>query len=212
MNNKVRNIISIALIVIGLGLLFMAFKGKVETKVMQDKLMDKFNNLYESDQGIVGNQPKEDGEETTEEVDHTYDYISLVNPIAILEIPKINLKVVVAEGIEDNIIRYAVGHFTETGMPGDSGNFALAGHRNFDTGEFFLKIDRLSEGDEIKVTTLDGTVYTYKMTNSFVVQPQDTYVLEESEDPIITLVTCTYDGSERLIVQGELTQKDEKAE
>lgn len=189
----------------------MAFKGKFETKVMQDKLMDKFNTLYESDQEISKNQEvQETGEEPTENVDHTYDYISMVNPIALLEIPKINLKVVVAEGTDDNIIRYAVGHFAETEMPGDSGNFALAGHRNFDTGEFFLKIDKLNEGDEIKVTTLDGIVYTYNVANSFVVQPQDTYILEESEEPIITLVTCTFDGSERLIVQGELTQKDEK--
>lgn len=209
MKNKVRNITSIALIVIGLVLLFMAFKGKVETKVMQDKLLEKFNTIYESDQGIKGNEQEE---EQMEEKDNTYDYINMVEPIAILEIPKINLKVVVAEGTEDNIIRYAVGHFEETAMPGDAGNFALAGHRNFDTGEFFLKIDKLAEGDEIKVTTLDGTVYTYNVTNSFVVQPQDTYILEESDKPIVTLVTCTYDGSERLIVQGALTGKKEKAE
>ncbi|MEG2016960.1 MAG: sortase, partial [Clostridium sp.] len=75
-----------------------------------------------------------------------------------------------------------------------------------------LKIDRLAEGDEIKVTTLDGTVYTYNVTNSFVVQPQDTYILEESDKPIVTLVTCTYDGSERLIVQGTLTGRKDKAE
>lgn len=210
MKNKVRNIISIALIVIGLILLFMAFRGKAETKVMQDKLLEKFNTIYESDQGASENQQTEETQE--EEKDHTYDYISMVNPIAILEIPKINLKVVVAEGTEDNIIKYAVGHFEETAMPGDTGNFALAGHRNFDTGEFFLKLDRLANGDEMKVTTLDGTVYTYSVTNSFVVQPQDTYILEESEEPIITLVTCTYDGSERLIVQGALTGKKDKAE
>lgn len=205
MKNKIRNIISIALIGIGLILLFMAFKGKVETKMMQDKLLDKFNTIYESDQGITGNG---EAEEKPEDKDHTFDYINMVNPIAILEIPKINLKVVVAEGTEDNIIRYAVGHFEETAMPGETGNFALAGHRNFDTGEFFLKIDKLTEGDELHVVTLDGTAYTYSVTNSFVVQPQDTYILEESEEPIITLVTCTYDGSERLIVQGKLTKTE----
>lgn len=205
MKNKIRNIISIALIGIGLILLFMAFKGKVETKMMQDKLLDKFNTIYESDQGITGNG---EAEEKPEDKDHTFDYINMVNPIAILEIPKINLKVVVAEGTEDNIIRYAVGHFEETAMPGETGNFALAGHRNFDTGEFFLKIDKLAEGDELHVVTLDGTAYTYSVTNSFVVQPQDTYILEESEEPIITLVTCTYDGSERLIVQGKLTKTE----
>lgn len=205
MKNKIRNVISILLIIIGIGLLFIAFKGKVETKVMQDKLMDKFNTIYESDEELKGNkEPIED----KDEVDHTYDYIDMVSPIAILEIPKIKLKVVVAEGTDDNIIRYAVGHFEETAMPGESGNFALAGHRNFDTGEFFLRIDRLSEGDEIHAITLEGIAYTYSVTNSFVVQPEDTYILEESEEPIITLVTCTYDGSERLIVQGKLIKTE----
>lgn len=85
MKNKVRNITSIALIVIGLVLLFMAFKGKVETKVMQDKLLEKFNTIYESDQGIKGNEQEE---EQMEEKDNTYDYINMVDPIAILEIPK----------------------------------------------------------------------------------------------------------------------------
>lgn len=209
MKNKIRNIISIILIIIGIGLLALAFKGKFETKVMQDKLMDKFNKIYESDQNIVGNSPKEE-EEKKEPVDHTYDYIDMVNPIAILEIPKINLKVVVAEGTEDEILRYAVGHFIETSTPEEGGNFALAGHRNFDTGEFFLRINKLESGDEIKVTTLDGTVYTYNVTSSFVVEPQDTYILDETGQSIITLVTCTYDGSERLVVQGSLAKTDKK--
>lgn len=205
MSNKVRNIISISLIVIGFGLLFMAFKGKAETMVMQDKLLDKFNAIYESDDNIEGNH-KGEKEESTEERDKTYDYINMVNPIAILEIPKIKLKVVVAEGIADEVIRYAVGHFNETAMPGETGNFALAGHRNFDTGEFFLKLDKLSTGDEMYVTTLDGMAHTYKVTESFVVQPEDTHILDHSEEAIITLVTCTYDGSERLIVQGKLVE------
>ena len=211
MKNKIRNIISIILIIIGIGLLVVAFKGKVETKVMQDKLMDKFNKIYESDQNIVGNSPQEE-EGKNEPVDHTYDYIDMVNPIAILEIPKINLKVVVAEGTEDEILRYAVGHFTETSTPAEGGNFALAGHRNFDTGEFFLRINKLENGDEIKVTTLDGTVYTYNVISSFVVEPQDTYILDETGQSMITLVTCTYDGSDRLVVQGGLTQTDKKVD
>lgn len=193
MKGKVRNIISILLILIGVGLLLFAFKGKWETKRVQDELYDKF----------ISQEKEVNQEENKNNKEEKLSYIDMVNPIAILEIPKINLKVVVAEGTDDEIIKYAVGHFKDTAMPGDLGNFALAGHRNYDTGEFFLRLNKLEVNDDIIVSTHNKT-FTYKITDSFTVAPEDTYVLDKSEDAIITLVTCTYDGKDRLIVKGKL--------
>ena len=196
MKKKVRTIISIMLIIIGIGLLIYAYKGKWKTAKVQDQLYDKFQNA----------ETKEP-EAKKGDLEDEYAYIDKVNPIAYLQIPKINLKVVVAEGIEDDIIKYAVGHFPETVKPGEKGNCALAGHRNFDTGEFFLKIDKLSEGDDIIISTHDKS-YTYKVIKSFVVAPEDTYILDNTEESIVTLVTCTYNGAERLIVQGKLCSEE----
>ena len=193
MKGKVRNIISILLILIGIGLLLFAFKGKWETKRVQDELYDKF----------ISQEKEVNQEENKNNKEEKLSYVDVVNPIAILEIPKINLKVVIAEGTEDEIIKYAVGHFKDTAMPGDVGNFALAGHRNYDTGEFFLRLNKLEVNDDVIVSTHDKT-FTYKVTDSFTVAPEDTYVLDKSEDAIITLVTCTYDGKDRLIVKGKL--------
>jgi sortase A len=193
MKGKVRNIISILLILIGIGLLLFAFKGKWETKRVQDELYDKF----------ISQEKEVNQEENKNNKEEKLSYVNMVNPIAILEIPKINLKVVVAEGTDDEIIKYAVGHFKDTAMPGDLGNFALAGHRNYDTGEFFLRLNKLEVNDDIIISTHDKT-FTYKVTDSFTVAPEDTYVLDKSEDAIITLVTCTYDGKDRLIVKGKL--------
>lgn len=123
--------------------------------------------------------------------------------ICMLEIPKINLSVVVREGTEDGTLAYAVGHFEDTAMPGEKGNFAVAGHRNYTTGEFFLKINELVKGDEIKVTTYENN-YTYTVTDSETVAPNNMDVLKETEGATITLVTCNDDGSERLIVRGNL--------
>lgn len=186
MKGRVRSIISIFLILLGIGLLIFAFKGKWETKKVQDQLYDKFISEEKED------NPKKE-----------LTYVDKMSPMAILEIPKIKLKVVVAEGTEDEIIKYAVGHFKDTAMPGEIGNFALAGHRNYDTGEFFLRLNKLEINDDIIVSTHDKT-FTYKVTESFTVAPEDTYVLDKSEDAIITLVTCTYDGKDRLIVKGKL--------
>lgn len=203
MKSKSRNIAGILLIIAGITILLFAFKGKYETNKVQDELYNKFVNLDVSDKEIKSKTGK------TEEITQNYEgidaYINFVDPIAILEIPKINLKVVVAEGVENDIIKYAVGHFKETVMPGEVGNCALAGHRNYDTGEFFLKINKLKVDDEIKISTHENT-FTYKVTESFTVAPEDTYVLDKSDEAIITLVTCTYDGKERLIVKGKLAK------
>jgi len=197
MKNKVRNFLSILLIIVGIGLLIFAFKGKWETKKVQEELYDKFMVLNESDENIKN--MNEENQEKPQEI--TY-YTDKIDPIAILEIPKINLNVVVAKGVEEDIIRYAVGHFEDTVMPGEQGNCALAGHRNYDTGEFFLRLNKLEPGDDIIISTHEDT-YKYKVTKSFTVAPEDTYILDSSEEAIVTLVTCTYDGKERLIVQGE---------
>lgn len=200
MKNKVRNIIGIIFILIGLTLLIYAFKGKWETARMQDQLCDKFIAMNEEDMEL-----KEENKETKAE---EYNYVDKVTPIAYMKVPKINLKVVVAEGTEQEIIKYAVGHFEETVLPGQVGNCAIAGHRNYDTGEFFLKLNKLEEGDDIIISTHEKS-FTYKVTKTFVVGPEDTYILDPSEEAIVTLVTCTYDGKERLIVQGKLQDTEE---
>ncbi len=201
MKGKVRIIISILLILVGIGLLLFAFKGKWETKKVQDQLYDKFISQEKED--VNHEESKNNKEESKNNKEEKLPYVDMVNPIAVLQIPKMNLKVIVAEGTDDEIIKYAVGHFKDTAMPGDMGNFALAGHRNYDTGEFFLRLNKLEINDDIIVSTHNET-FTYKVTESFTVAPEDTYVIGESQDAIITLVTCTYDGKERLIVKGKL--------
>lgn len=200
MKLKDKNTIGIILIVAGIILLgayvwkvvypsiYYNNKGESDTERIQDELYKKFVD------GAVDIKDKDDED---------YQYIDKVNPIAYMEIPKIDLKVVIAEGIEEDILKYAVGHFKETALPGQTGNCSLAGHRNYDTGEFFLKVDKLESGDDIIISTKEDT-FRYVVTKSFVVKPEDTYVIDQGEDDIITLVTCTYDGKERLIVQGEL--------
>lgn len=200
MKNKVKNIIGIIFILIGLTLLIYAFKGKWETAKIQDQLYDKFISMNEEEIEL-----KKESKETKAD---EYSYVDKVTPIAYMKIPKMNLKVVVAEGTDQEIIKYAVGHFEDTVLPGQVGNCAIAGHRNYDTGEFFLNLNKLEEGDDIIISTLEKN-FIYKVTKTFVVGAEDTYILEPSEEAIVTLVTCTYDGKERLIVQGKLqdTQK-----
>lgn len=130
-----------------------------------------------------------------------------VTPIALMTIPKIDLKVVVGEGVAAKTLRYAVGHFTQTAQAGEVGNFSVIGHRNYTFGEFFNRLDELEAGDTILVER-QGQTYTYAVTGKFVVEPQDTWVIDPDEGKEITLITCTpiRTATHRLIVKGMLVE------
>lgn len=129
--------------------------------------------------------------------------------IGILSIPRIDLTVAIAEGTDDRSLRYAVGHFTETAGPGEPGNFALVGHRGHIYGPFFLRLDQVEAGDPIFVQS-DGATYIYRVSEAFVVQPDETWVLNPTEEPQITLITCTpkWINTHRLVVRGVLEAAD----
>ncbi len=125
--------------------------------------------------------------------------------IAIMEIPKINLDAAVAEGTDVNTLRYAIGHFEGTALPGKKGNFCVAGHRNYTYSEYFKKADELTNGDEIILKTKEGN-YTYKVTDKKIVEPEEVSVLNPTKEATITIVTCTPGATKRLIIKGELSK------
>lgn len=128
--------------------------------------------------------------------------------VGIIEIPAIDLIYALVEGVEDENIGVAIGHFPSTAKPGDVGNCCLAGHNGGRYGRYFGDIVDLNENDEILITSLDGLVYTYKVHQKFIVEPTDTYILEDqdSSSRILTLVTCTNHGKQRLIVRAYCTE------
>ena len=127
----------------------------------------------------------------------------------LIEIPKIKVSAAILEGTDDSALQYAVGHYPGFGEIGQAGNYVLLGHRNYVYGHFFRNIDKLEADDQIIITK--GTdVYTYSVTESFVVKPEEVWVLEQTEDATITLITCTPIGTytDRLIVKGVLLNND----
>ena len=125
---------------------------------------------------------------------------------AILAIDKINLKVPILTGVTERNLNLAVASIANTGKPGEIGNYGIAGHRSRTYGLQFNRLDELAKGDRLVVETR-GTSYTYLVTNSIIVPPEDIQVLKnDGQKKMITLVTCDYSSKPylRLIVQGEL--------
>jgi sortase A len=125
-------------------------------------------------------------------------------PLAVLgrlEIPRLHMDLMVREGVTDQALRNAVGHVPSTALPGQIGNVALAAHRD----TFFRPLRNIRKGDVITVDTLHGR-YRYAVKSIQIVWPSDTQVLNASNQPELTLITCYpfyYVGSapRRFIVQ-----------
>jgi sortase A len=139
---------------------------------------------------------------------------------AILAIPRLSLRVPVAEGVskQDVLNKGYVGHYKGTQQPGQAGNFALAGHRNTH-GEPFRYLPRLQRGDTITVETKTA-LYTYVVDKSLpqtsardsgVIRGVPRSTVHSSygySEPgyYITLTTCTpeYTSKYRMAVWGKL--------
>ena len=102
-----------------------------------------------------------------------------------IEIPRLLLSVIVAEGIDKTTLRRAVGHIPGTALPGQPGNVGLAGHRD----TFFRPLKDLRIKDEVQISTLRGN-FTYEVESLRVVEPENVGVLAQSAKNVLTLVTC----------------------
>lgn len=109
-----------------------------------------------------------------------------------------------------NSMYLGVGHYTNTQMPGELGNFAIAAHRSAWGGGMHL-VNELQLGDAIYVQTADG-YYTYRFRNLQYVQPTAGEVLapvpgqpgSAPQERFITLTTCNplLSTAERIIAYG----------
>lgn len=125
--------------------------------------------------------------------------------IGIIRIPKIDLRVAIGEGVDMDTLKYAVGHFTQTAMAGENGNFCVAGHRSYTYSQYFNRLDEINKGDEIYVQTKKGE-YKYIVYDKKIVEPSEYSVLDPTKDATLTLVTCTpiRVATHRLIIKARI--------
>lgn len=156
--------------------------------------------------------------------------ISIANPpfgtgIAVLRIPRFGLKYdfVIVQGVTTDDLIKGPGHYPQTAMPGQLGNFTVAGHRTTYLHPFY-NINELRVGDAIVIETRTQWL-TYTVENipgtaarfQEIVSPDDISVSYPVPDQpnvdavptekVLTFTSCNprYSAAQRIVVHALLT-------
>jgi sortase A len=148
--------------------------------------------------------------------------------IAYLYIPRLgrDYGYAIVQGTSDADLEKGPGHYRGTALPGQVGNFAVAGHR-VGKGEPFLNLDKLRAGDPVVVQT-ESTWFVYRVLGAGgnitasvdgvpgreIVVPSDSGVLAPVPDHpgqrptkrYLTLTTChpKFTATHRMIIHATL--------
>ena len=102
----------------------------------------------------------------------------------------------------------AAGHHMDSALPGQPGNMVISGHvsvANRNALAVFKHLDQVAEGDTVDVYSGDD-LYRYTVTGVMVVSPDAVNLLKSNAGSTVTLITCTKDLKERLVVIGTLSE------
>lgn len=135
--------------------------------------------------------------------------------MASLHIPRLgpdyNVSIAHGVGMDTVLNRGYIGHYPETQLPGEIGNFATAAHRQ-SYGAPYRRIEEIRHGDELIVETADAYL-VYVVTADEIVHPSQVEVLapvpnrpgEVPEDRYMTLTTChpLFSAAQRWITYAE---------
>jgi sortase A len=123
------------------------------------------------------------------------------NPV--IEIAELDIKAPILEGTDNSVLSESAGHFTDTGSIGKN-NYCIAAHSSTIYKEYFNSLKKAEMGMKILLYDKDKNKFSYKISEKFIIEPNETWVLDDFGDDRVTLITCTDDGKQRLVVVGLL--------
>jgi sortase A len=208
-------------------LLFCAYQlvwTNVEANRAQNQVLDDLRGRWAQE----GGTPAPSEPSRTPAKKPGVSAVDIGDGLAIIRIPRLGLDYAkpVVQGVSLDDLHRGVGHYPETALPGQVGNFAVAGHRATN-GEPFRDLDAVRAGDKVVIETRD-TWFTYVVDPTpgggghRIVAPADTWVIEpvpgepaaKPTRKLITLTTCNprWASTERLIVSGHLESEQPKSD
>lgn len=208
----------IVIVLLGIGLALM-FNEKITYHMINSHGKEYISSAKTSPDNLKANEDKEvtydtsnvraiNSGELLEEFIKESNHFTDLPVIGGLAIPDVSLNLPVFKGLENAGLAVGAGTAKEKQNLG-RGNYTLASHSLFYGPEYdnllFKPLHRMNPGMKIYVRD-SSKIYEYLTTRVFVVNPDEGYVMNDSEgDGVITLITCTDDSAtQRLIVRGQL--------
>lgn len=143
--------------------------------------------------------------------DYQLGKIGTGDPLTRLQIPKLDVDVIVVEGTTLAALHAGAGHYPRTALPGERGNVAIAGHRTT-YGKPLARMDELERGDRIVLTTPVGRHVYEVIRRPWVVDPTDWTPIEDFPRgaSLLTLTSCHPEGSAayRIVARAKLVSSD----
>ena len=175
--------------------------GEDQTTKPTDKLVVNLDN----DANVVDDSAALDNLDAESKNIFTEEFTTadgqVFKPIATIRIPKIDVYYPILSETTDELLKKALTKFWGCD-PNEVGNFCIAGH-NYRNKKFFSKVPTLENGDVIEITDTKGRTVKYTVYNKYTVIPEDVSPISPLTNgrKDITLITCTNDSKNRVIVK-----------
>ena len=192
---KSRTIINFILVILIFGIItYLRVENYSEENIKQSKNYE-VENVTTSTNNIKENYIKAYPKEDVLEEYKGYKVDSK------LEIPKIELETYVLKEFSKEALNISVTKFWGC-KPNTIGNYCIAGH-NFKNKNMFHNLKKLKRNDNLFIIDNKVGKVEYEVYDVYKVFPEDTSCLEQETNgkKEVTLITCTSDSEERIIVK-----------
>jgi sortase A len=108
-----------------------------------------------------------------------------VGLVGMIDVPRLGISTPVISGDDAEALDLAVGHLSDTPLPWERGNSAVAAHRD----GIFRPLQQIRRGDLVRMRTTHGD-FEYVVRGTKIVQPDDLSVLDPGRTDSLTLITC----------------------
>ena len=175
---KILLILSASLFLIGLFFTTTNAFTMIKTYVLYKQTKDEFKESVNKE-----TEKKLEQKKRNEPLYKTYPKFG--DEMGTLTIPRINAKIPIFHGTNEDELSKGIGHYAKSVLPGERDNSVLAGHRD----TVFRQLGDVKLGDQLIVTTSAGT-FTYEVRKIRIVDKDDRTVIIPKPRPTLTVSTC----------------------
>ena len=188
-------------ILVGISIIGYHIYSDYRLKNIEDNNIQEFFNEEQNEETIQEEVFVEVENKNVDE--NNYDYI------AVLEIPKINLKRGLSQDKYYNNVNRNVEILKGSTMPNISkGNFILAGHSGSGRVAYFRNLNKLTIGD-ISYIYYGGIKYTYKVNNIYDIEKTGTATItRDLNKTTLTMITCRHNTNKQIVIISELINQE----